>query len=171
MNSFHCTIIVNGDATYTAHFVENSVVTYTITLISNTNEGTVSGGGTYLSGATATIQAFPNPGYVFSKWSDENIDNPRTITVNSDLTLAAFFATGVGENEQANLQIYPNPAKESIRILGIEANSQVEIYNSLGELVKAISVNPDQEIGIRDLASGLYLVRCGNVMLRFVKEQ
>ena len=77
----------------------------------------------------------------------------------------------MGENEQANLQIYPNPAKESIRILGIEANSQVEIYNSLGELVKAISVNPDQEIGIRDLASGLYLVRCGNVMLRFVKEQ
>ena len=165
------TIIVNGDATYTAHFVENSVVTYTITLISNTNEGTVSGGGTYLSGATATIQAFPNPGYVFSKWSDENTDNPRTITVNSDLTLAAFFATGVGENEQANLQIYPNPAKESIRILGIEANSQVEIYNSLGELVKVMSVNPDQEIGIRDLASGLYLVRCGNVMLRFVKEQ
>ena len=165
------TIIVNGDATYTAYFVENSVVTYTITLISNTNEGTVSGGGTYLSGATATIQAFPNPGYVFSKWSDENTDNPRTITVNSDLTLAAFFATGVGENEQANLQIYPNPAKESIRILGIEANSQVEIYNSLGELVKVMSVNPDQEIGIRDLASGLYLVRCGNVMLRFVKEQ
>ncbi|MBQ4398748.1 MAG: choice-of-anchor J domain-containing protein [Bacteroidales bacterium] len=165
------TIIVNGDATYTAHFVENSVVTYTITLISNTNEGSVSGGGTYLAGATATIQAFPNPGYVFSKWSDDNTDNPRTITVNSDLTLAAFFATGVGENELANLQVYPNPAKESIRILGIEANSQVEIYNSLGELVKAMSVNPDQEIGIRDLASGLYLVRCGNVMLRFVKEQ
>ena len=165
------TIIVNGDATYTAHFVENSVVTYTITLISNTNEGSVSGGGTYLAGATATIQAFPNPGYVFSKWSDDNTDNPRTITVNSDLTLAAFFATGVGENEQANLQIYPNPAKKSIRILGIEANSQVEIYNSLGELVKVMSVNPDQEIGIRDLASGLYLVRCGNVMLRFVKEQ
>ena len=165
------TIIVNGDATYTAHFVENSVVTYTITLISNTNEGSVSGGGTYLAGATATIQAFPNPGYVFSKWSDDNTDNPRTITVNSDLTLAAFFATGVGENEQANLQIYPNPANKSIRILGIEANSQVEIYNSLGELVKVMSVNPDQEIGIRDLASGLYLVRCGNVMLRFVKEQ
>ena len=160
------TIIVNGDATYTAHFVENSVVTYTITLISNTSEGSVSGGGTYLAGATATIQAFPNPGYVFSKWSDDNTDNPRTITVNSDLTLAAFFATGVGENEQANLQIYPNPAKESI-----EANSQVEIYNNLGELVKVMSVNPDQEIGIRDLASGLYLVRCGNVMLRFVKEQ
>ena len=165
------TITVNGDATYTAYFTENSVVTYTVMLISNPDEGTVSGGGTYLAGATAIIQAFPNPGYVFSKWSDDNTDNPRTITVNDNVTLAAFFATGVDENEQANLQVYPNPAKESIRILGIEANSQIEIYNSLGELVKTLSVNPDQEIGIRDLASGLYLVRCGNVMLRFVKEQ
>ncbi len=165
------TITVSGDATYTAYFTENSVVTFTVSLVSNPDEGTVSGGGVYVAGTTATIQAFPNPGYVFSKWSDENTDNPRTITVTSDITLAAFFATGVGEIEQANLQVYPNPAKESIRILGLESNSQVEIYNSLGELVKVMSVNPDQEIGIRDLASGLYLVRCGNVMLRFVKEQ
>jgi len=165
------TITVNGDATYTAHFVENSVVTHVLTLISNTSEGTVSGGGTYVEGTTVTIQAFPNPGYVFSKWSDENTQNPRQITLNSDMTLVAFFATGVDENELANLKVYPNPAKESIRILGIEANSSVEIYNSLGELVKVVSAGPDQEIGVRDLASGLYLVRCGSVMLRFVKEQ
>ena len=165
------TILVNGDATYTAYFVENNVVTYTITLISNTEEGTVSGGGTYIAGTTATIQAFPNPGYVFTKWSDDNTDNPRNITVTNNLTLVAFFGTGVGENELANLMVYPNPARESIRILGIEANSQIEIYNSLGELVKVMSVNPEQEIGIRDLASGLYLIRCGNATMRFVKEQ
>ncbi len=34
-----------------------------------------------------------------------------------------------------------------------------------------MSVGPDQEIGIRDLASGLYLMRCGNAALRFVKQQ
>ena len=165
------TITVNGDATYTAYFVENNVVTYTITLISNTEEGTVSGGGNYIAGTTATIQAFPNPGYVFTKWSDENTDNPRNIVVTNDLTLVAFFATGVGENEQSDIYVYPNPAKESIRIIGIEANTQIEIYNSLGELVKVMSVNADQEIGVRDLASGLYLIRFGNVTMRFVKEQ
>lgn len=165
------TILVTGDATYTAYFVENSVVTYNVTLISNTDEGTVSGGGTYIAGTQATIQAFPNQGYVFTKWSDDNTDNPRTITVNSDITLVAFFATGVDENEQANMFVYPNPAKESIRIIGIEANSQIEIYNSLGELVKVMSVSADQEIGIRDLASGLYLIRCGKATMRFVKEQ
>ncbi len=165
------TIVVTGNATYTAYFVENTVVTYTVTLICNTSEGTVSGGGTYISGTQATIQAFPNPGYVFTQWDDGNTENPRTFTVTGDVTRVAFFATGVGENEQSSLQVYPNPAKESIRILGLETNTEVEIYNSLGELVKVLSVGPDQEIGIRDLASGLYLVRCGNVMLRFVKEQ
>ncbi len=165
------TITVSGNATYTAHFVENNVMTYTITLISNSAEGTVSGGGTFISGTQAVIQAFPNQGYVFTKWSDDNFENPRTITVTQDLTLVAFFATGVDENEQANIFVYPNPAKESIRIQGIEADSQVEIYNSLGELVKVVSVSADQEIGIRDLASGLYLVRCGNATMRFVKQQ
>ncbi len=165
------TITVTENATYTAYFVESSTVTYTVTLTSNPEQGTVSGGGTYISGTQATIQAFPNPGYVFTQWSDENTDNPRTFTVTSDVTLVAFFGTGVGENDEPTLMVYPNPAKESIRIIGIEANSQIEIYNSLGELVKVMSVSADQEIGIRDLASGLYLVRCGNVTLRFVKEQ
>lgn len=165
------TITVTGDATYTARFVESSVTTYVLNVVCNTEQGTVSGGGTYVAGTTATIQAFPNPGYTFSNWSDGNPDNPRTITMNSDLTLVAFFGTGVGENDGTTITLYPNPAKESIRILGIEANSQVEIYNNLGELVKVLSVGPDQEIGIRDLASGLYLLRCGNAALRFVKQQ
>ena len=39
--------------------------------------------------------------------------------------------TGVGENDGTTITLYPNPAKESIRILGIEANSHDEIYNSL----------------------------------------
>ena len=60
---------------------------------------------------------------------------------------------------------------ESIHILGIEANSTIEIYNSLGMLVKVVNAGSDQEIGVSDLASGLYLVRCGNRILRFIKQQ
>ena len=165
------TITVTGNATYTAQFVENTMTTYTLNLICNTSEGTVSGGGVYIAGTTATIQAFPNPGYVFTKWSDDNNQNPRTITVNSNMSLAAFFATGIDEDAMANVKVYPNPTKESIRLIGIEANSQVEIYNSLGELVRVVSASENQEINVRDLASGLYMVRCGNATLRFVKEQ
>ena len=165
------TVTVTGNVTYTAQFAENSLTTYSVMLICNTSEGSVSGGGTFIGGTTTTIQAFPNPGYVFTKWSDENTQNPRTITVNSDITLVAFFATGVDENAQFNLKVYPNPAKESIFIDGIEANTQVEIYNSLGELVKVVNVSEHQEISVRDLAAGLYMIHFDKATLRFVKEQ
>ena len=164
------TITVTSNATYTANFTSSGVVTHTLTVMCNTAEGTVSGGGVYVHGATAVIQAFPNPGYTFTKWSDENTQNPRTITVNSDMSLAAFFATGFNETPLSNLKLYPNPATSTIRIAGLEANSSVMIYNSLGELVKVVNADADQEIDVHDLASGLYMVRCGNATLRFVKE-
>lgn len=40
---------------------------------------------------TFTLTATPEEGYKFSKWSDENTDNPRTITLSDDLTLTAIF--------------------------------------------------------------------------------
>ena len=163
-------ITVTGDATYMAHFEANSSVAYTLMLFCNTSEGTVSGGGSYVAGSMAFIQAIPFDGFAFDKWSDGDMSNPREILMTGDLTLVAFFkGVGIDENEASLYAIYPNPARESIRIEGIEANTSVEIYNSLGEIVKVVSANPDKEIGISDLAAGLYLVRFGNVSLRFVK--
>ena len=164
------TVTVNSNLSFTANFSQGTVTYYSVNLICNSSEGSVEGGGFYPAGSTITIQAIPNEGYFFEKWSDESTRNPRQITVNNDITLAAFFqGTGVDEGELNPMTLYPNPAKESIRILGIEANSAIEIYNSLGMLVKVVSAGPDQEIGVSDLSSGLYLVRCGSRTLRFVK--
>ena len=166
------TITVTQNATYKAQFSANAVVTYTLTVICNNAEGTVIGGGTYTAGATATIAAIPNSGYEFDKWSDGSSHNPRQVIVNDNMVFVAFFkGTGVDEGELNPMTLYPNPAKESIHILGIEANSTIEIYNSLGMLVKVVNAGSDQEIGVSDLASGLYLVRCGNRILRFIKQQ
>ncbi|MBQ6742237.1 MAG: leucine-rich repeat domain-containing protein [Bacteroidales bacterium] len=54
--------------------------------------GTVTGGGTYNGGATATLTATPNSGYHFVQWQDGNTQNPRTITVTGDATYTATFA-------------------------------------------------------------------------------
>lgn len=78
--------------------------------------------------------------------------------------------TGVEEGEVAKLTVYPNPARESFHIQGIETKSKVHIYNALGELVKTANVNANQEIGVGELSAGLYLVRCGTTTLRFMKE-
>jgi len=82
------------------------------------------------------------------------------------------FRSTTGVDEQGReLCLYPNPAKDAIRIAGLEANSEVLIFNSLGDLVKVATASSDSEIGIGELANGLYLIRCGNVSMRFVKTR
>ena len=165
------TITVTQDATYKAIFSTSAVQTYTLTVMCNTVQGSVIGSGTYAAGSTVTIAAVPNSGFEFDKWSDDNTQNPRQVTVNENIIFVAFFkATGVGENEGKLMVLYPNPANNYIRIEGLEANSEVKIYNTMGALVKVVNANDDEEINIGDLASGLYMVRCGNATLRFVKE-
>ena len=93
------TLIVTGDANYTAEFAVN---TYELTVTANGN-GTVAGAGTYNHGATATISATANSGYRFVQWSDGNTENPRTLIVTGDANYTAEFA----EDENVkNCKIY-----------------------------------------------------------------
>ncbi|MCQ2225101.1 MAG: hypothetical protein MJZ14_05170 [Paludibacteraceae bacterium] len=74
-------------------------VTYQVTLTSSPAAGgTVTGGGSYEQGETVTLKANPSDGYVFDKWSDDVITNPRMITVTGDERLTASF-----EKKQDNL--------------------------------------------------------------------
>ena len=70
---------------------------------SPSGSGTVTGGGQYDEGASATIKAVAASGFHFVKWSDNNTSATRTVTVNEDLTLQAIFAAdapqGGGEDE------------------------------------------------------------------------
>lgn len=65
---------------------------YTITVQSNNNSyGTVSGGGEYKKGTTATLVASPNTDYIFVGWQDNNTENPRKVEVNGNATYIATF--------------------------------------------------------------------------------
>ena len=74
---------------------------FTVTVLSdNTSMGTVSGGGTFAMGATATISATPLSGYTFTQWSDGSTQPQRTITVMGDATYTAYFTTGGSQPQQ-----------------------------------------------------------------------
>lgn len=67
---------------------------YTISVSSaNTEQGTVSGGGTYSEGSRITVTATPKAGYSFLAWSDGVTTASRNITVSQNLTLTAIFKT------------------------------------------------------------------------------
>ena len=63
----------------------------------------------------------------------------------------------VDENEASHIQIsvYPNPAKDFVKIDGTEA-AEVQVYNALGQLVK--TVRGTNEVGVRELPEGVYLL-------------
>ena len=79
---------------------------YTLTVVSaNSTMGTVSGGGTYQAGATATIKAIPNSGYEFVSWNDGNTNATRTITVNSNATYTASFKAQAAIEDAAKFTV------------------------------------------------------------------
>ena len=49
-------------------------------------------------------------------------------------------------------------------------NSEVRIYDVVGTLIKVVNIDNNEEISINEMPAGLYIVRSGNVMLKFTKE-
>ena len=66
--------------------------------------------------------------------------------------------TNVEENlaYESDCVIYPNPAKDFVKIDGTEA-AEVQVYNALGQLVK--TVRNSNEINVSNLTEGVYLLR------------
>ena len=70
----------------------SSAPQYTISVTSaNTDQGTVSGGGTYSEGSRVDISATPKAGYQFDKWNDGNTSATRTVSVSQDESFVAQF--------------------------------------------------------------------------------
>ena len=59
----------------------------------NTGKGLVSGGGKYTAGTVIKVMADANEGFEFARWSDNNTENPRWITVTQNQILKAYFDT------------------------------------------------------------------------------
>ena len=98
---------VSSDATYTftvtdhrnfvAHFTENPLPFYTITLSAKPdNGGTVIGGGSYQEGQSCTVKAYPATGFMFEKWTENEVqvstEANYTFTVAGDRDLVAHFS-------------------------------------------------------------------------------
>ena len=85
---------VTDDLNVTAHFAIN---TYTITAAASPPEGgSISGSGDYAHGQTVTLEATPETGYTFTRWtengSEVSADEIYTFTATENRDLVAEFA-------------------------------------------------------------------------------
>ena len=84
------TVVVTGDATYTATF--EAIPTYTVTVVANdATMGSVTGGGQVMEGTTVQLSATANSGYHFDHWSNNETTPIISVVVMSDTTFTAFF--------------------------------------------------------------------------------
>jgi hypothetical protein len=89
-------IIVSSDTSFTVEFAVSVANMYHVTVsTTNINMGAVTGSGDYTANSTVTIGAIASLGYRFIQWTDGNSQNPRIITVLSDTTFTAEFATAI----------------------------------------------------------------------------
>lgn len=79
------------------------------------------------------------------------------------------FITDVDEKKAAPLQIavYPNPVEKMIYLTGIDENSQVEIIDMNGVVVKK---QVGSEIDVEGLAQGLYVLKVDSTQVKFIKK-
>ena len=82
----------NGRLCYPSDPFRIVIVRYYDVTVAAGHGGTVTGAGGHLEeGTVLNVEAVPSEGHYFDKWSDDNTDNPRSITVDAVLSLTAEF--------------------------------------------------------------------------------
>ena len=81
-------IVVEQSRLYTAFFAKVQTITVSV---NSASMGSAIGGGVYHKDSIIEIEAFPNEGYKFAHWDDNNTDNPRQVLVTEDKTFTAVF--------------------------------------------------------------------------------
>ena len=72
---------------------------------------------------------------------------------------------------EQNVAVYPNPANTVLNIQLSSGQSDVVIYNSLGQEVRRVeAVSGSVQINIEDLNPGLYFVKANNEMIKVIKR-
>ena len=128
--------------------------TYTITIdINNDAWGSVTGSGTYIAGATVTLQAFPNDGYRFVGWDyigHIESSNPVSFPLEEDMHLTAMFEEkpAVPETYTVNLSIIGNSTGYTLTGAGTYTD---------GDLVY-VEITRDPDIPVTSNFAGWYIL-------------
>ncbi len=98
------------------------------------------------AGQQVQVTAVPQANSQFSKWNDDNTENPRTVTVNEDMTLTAIFVSTPTEIQLVEM---PEIRTENGRII---CDGEFQIFDLLGRNVTRQNGN----------LNGVYIVKCSD---------
>ena len=106
---------------------------------------------------------FPNNfpiGYLDSYDCESNLlceyKDGEQVFENPEYSTCYIDETSVQEQDLQQISLYPNPAKETVMIDGLEV-VEIQVYNNLGQLIN--SVKGTNVVSVSGLPEGVYLLR------------
>jgi hypothetical protein len=96
------------------------------------------------------------PDYITPDKPDFNLENAGW-TFFDDFVYQIVEETGIKPVKQKELHLYPNPAVDFIYLSVEDPLTRINIYNSMGQMVKSID-NPERKFDVSDLTSGMYML-------------
>ena len=138
-------------------------------------------------GSGQEVEAVPNSGYVFKKWSDGLTSAKRTdYNVQGNRTFTAEFeksnTTGIFDTQLDALSVYPNPTQGvlwvSVPELAEGTAAEVLVYNVNGQLLQRVAAHGASagsaasrlSIDLSAYPAGMYIIRVGNAVAKVVKQ-
>lgn len=74
-------------------------------------------------------------------------------------------------SDYGNIEIYPNPSSDIIKITGLTKKLNFKIYNILGTVILEGTIVNNANIDIRNLLNGLYFINFNNKkIVKFTKK-
>lgn len=115
-----------------------------------------------------------NGGLYFENDTMRVVDNSGTSVYALDevqvITLESAPQEGISEVD-ATMQMLPNPAQDRIAVLGIGDRPQtLTIYSTAGVKLMEQTATDNTVIDISHLPEGMYVLRCGSLIGKFVKQ-
>lgn len=131
--------------------------TYTITVaVTPSGSGTVTGSGTYSSGTTIELNAIPNAGYEFLKWSDGVTDNPRSVSVTNNMNYTAQFKEST---------VIPDLLGDIVvdgKVNQLDLNALVDAYITNTQVTQITDLDTDGSLTIADITKLLGIINDNN---------
>lgn len=126
--------------------------------------------------------------YYVHDYTESGCYNPYLIVMSGDypecrdtafIDECLFVRNDIPDYFYDNINVFPNPANDILNITSSETISEIEIVNTLGQVVKRIEVNADNAIcNVNKLPNGIYVVRIrtlrhaqgAEIQRKFIKE-
>lgn len=114
----------------------------------------------------ATLYSFPDDSVGYTVMHDDYEDYMSGVAVGYDHVdvMVDMSTASIGDGqEEVHFTMYPNPANRTLNIDGLNDVTRVEVYNTVGQQVRAIeNINGSVQINTSDLKTGIYFVNFFN---------